>query len=118
MKALSPAVCHLVRRLLAAGFSRLETARMARVSPSSVGRIGRGWVRPRPPARPPNEHVLAPDLADPPPDYQPAKVHRCPGCGGQVYHWPCLRCELHGRIEIPSEFKRTPDAIPPADTAP
>ena len=27
-----------------------------------------------------------------PPDYVAANLKRCAGCGGMVYHWPCLAC--------------------------
>ena len=31
---------------------------------------------------------------DAPPDYIAANLRRCTGCGGMVYQWPCLTCQL------------------------
>lgn len=39
---------------------------------------------------------------DAPPDYIAANLRRCPGCGGMVYQWPCLTCELRQRPELRS----------------
>jgi hypothetical protein len=33
---------------------------------------------------------------DPPPGYDELAVRRCPGCGGKVFRWPCLVCQLRG----------------------
>lgn len=33
---------------------------------------------------------------DAPPEYVAARLRRCPGCGGMVYQWPCLACQLRG----------------------
>ena len=35
---------------------------------------------------------------DPPPGYDEAAVRRCPGCGGKVFRWPCLVCQLRGHL--------------------
>ena len=34
---------------------------------------------------------------DAPPDYVATNLRRCTSCGGMVYQWPCLTCELRGR---------------------
>jgi len=44
------------------------------------------------------EHL--PDI-DAPPDYVPAQLRRCPGCGAMVYRWPCLACRLLGEALSP-----------------
>jgi hypothetical protein len=31
---------------------------------------------------------------DAPPDYIATNLRRCTNCGGMVYQWPCLTCEL------------------------
>lgn len=31
-----------------------------------------------------------------------ARAERCPGCGGMVYLWPCLACQLAGERAVPS----------------
>ena len=42
---------------------------------------------------------LEPDLPedDAPPDYVATNLRRCTSCGGMVYQWPCLTCELRAR---------------------
>jgi hypothetical protein len=35
---------------------------------------------------------------DAPPDYIAANLRRCPGCGGMVYQWPCLTCQLRAPL--------------------
>ena len=34
---------------------------------------------------------------DAPPDYIAANLRRCTSCGGMVYQWPCLTCQLRAR---------------------
>jgi hypothetical protein len=31
---------------------------------------------------------------DAPPEYVASNLRRCPHCGGMVYQWPCLACQL------------------------
>jgi hypothetical protein len=35
---------------------------------------------------------------DSPPGYDELAVRRCPGCGGKVFRWPCLVCQLRGDV--------------------
>jgi hypothetical protein len=39
---------------------------------------------------------------DAPPDYIAADLRRCTGCGGMVYQWPCLTCQLRARPQVRS----------------
>lgn len=87
MKSLSPTTKHLIRRLLATGFTRHEIAQKVGVSPASITRINRGKDRPKRPSKPL-------ELDDLPPGYDPSQIKRCNGCGNQVYLWPCLKCRL------------------------
>jgi hypothetical protein len=45
------------------------------------------------------ECPFSPDLPedDAPPDYVATNLRRCQGCGGMVYQWPCLTCQLRAR---------------------
>jgi hypothetical protein len=96
MRPLSLAQRHIVSRLLTEGFSRAEIVRRTGFCPSTVARLARGQRRPR--------RVPVPD--DAPPGYDPDRVRRCPGCGGNVYLWPCLKCLCEGRLEVPEDFRR------------
>lgn len=39
---------------------------------------------------------------DAPPDYVATNLRRCQGCGGMVYQWPCLTCQLRARAQARS----------------
>jgi hypothetical protein len=57
------------------------------------------------------DHLLAPlsDSAAIPDDpFWRARraARRCPGCGGLVFHWPCLACELRAREGRETELRR------------
>jgi hypothetical protein len=39
---------------------------------------------------------------DAPPDYIAANLRRCTTCGGMVYQWPCLTCQLRARPQARS----------------
>ncbi len=76
-----------VQRLLMAGWRHVEIARELELSVWTVQRIAND---------PDLQADLVPECAlpvdDGPPDYEAAQLKRCPGCGGMVYHWPCLAC--------------------------
>jgi hypothetical protein len=50
---------------------------------------------------------------DAPPDYEAAKLGRCPGCGGMVYVWPCIACQMATmeRVLPAQEVKDEPEEI-------
>lgn len=72
----------LVRRLLASGWPQRHIARQLQLSHTTVSRIATGKWAP--------EQVTEDD----PDAILRARAKRCPGCGGRVYHWPCLCCQL------------------------
>lgn len=76
-----------VKRLLAAGWRHVEIARELELSVWTIQRIAND---PRLQLDPLPECELPVD--DAPPDYTAADLRRCPGCGGMVYHWPCIAC--------------------------
>ncbi|MDX1944344.1 MAG: hypothetical protein SFU86_02980 [Pirellulaceae bacterium] len=85
-----------VQRMLAAHARHVEIARELNLAVSTIGKIDRDWklrVNEDPET---GEFELPED--DPPPDYDPQNLRRCPTCGAMVYHWPCLACRL---IEAP-----------------
>jgi hypothetical protein len=79
--AVSPEMARAVRKLHRQGFSQRRIARRIQISPLTVYRIVHGqW-------HPVNER-------EDPHWEQKLRAERCPGCGGLVYQWPCLACEL------------------------
>jgi hypothetical protein len=76
-----------VQRLLARGWRHVEIARELELSLWTIQRIAND---PDLQADPLPEGELPVD--DAPPDYSAAEIRRCSGCGGMVYHWPCLAC--------------------------
>ena len=77
-----------VRRMLELEWRHVEIARELKISVWTVQRIAND---PDLHADPMPECELPED--DAPPDYEAAELQRCAGCGGMVYHWPCLACE-------------------------
>jgi len=73
---------HRIRDLLALNLSHEKISRRLGMSVSNVGKIAR---------------QLADDVpvlpVERPPGFDPGNLHRCSGCGGMVYLWPCLTCE-------------------------
>jgi hypothetical protein len=57
----------------------------------------------------PTEELPADELPadDGPPDFEAGNMRRCPGCGGMVYQWPCLTCELRELAENPPPDARS-----------
>jgi hypothetical protein len=86
-----------IRRMLRAGTRHAEIARRLDLAVGTISRIAS--VRR---LRRLKLHLLREDELpedDPPPDYVAARLKRCPGCGGLVYHWPCLACRLRAAQE-------------------
>ena len=61
-----------------------------------------------------------PDLPedDAPPDYVATNLRRCPGCGGMVYQWPCLRAACGTALSRDQTWSRSTAAASPARTSP
>jgi hypothetical protein len=96
VKRVTPWELVKVRRLLAAQWRFVEIARELELSLWTVQRIANDadlQVDPLP------ECALPVD--DAPPDYVAADLRRCPGCGGMVYHWPCIACEALNGPRVP-----------------
>jgi len=87
VKRVTPWELVKVRRLLALKWRFVEIARELELSLWTIQRIAND---PDLQADPLPESELPVD--DGPPDYVAAEMRRCPGCGGMVYHWPCLAC--------------------------
>src|SRR5262245_23753106 len=86
-----------IRRLLRASVRHAEIARRFDLAVGTIARIAS--VRR---LRRLKLHLLTEDEMpedDPPPEYLAANLRRCPGCGGLVYRWPCLACQLRGAEE-------------------
>src|SRR5262245_66119990 len=81
-----------IRRLLRAGVRHTEIARRFDLAVGTIARISSERKLRRRRLHLLTEADLPED--DPPPDYLAANLRRCPGCGGMVYHWPCLACRL------------------------
>jgi hypothetical protein len=78
---------------LAAGRRHVEIARSLEISPWTIARVADDLRRQGsldPPPLLPEEGL--PD--DSPPQFSARQLRRCPGCGGMVYLWPCLACQM------------------------
>src|SRR5262245_16983603 len=86
-----------IRRLLRAGVRHVEIAKRMRLSVGTISRIASDHKLRR------RQHLDEADLPadDPPPDYDPDRLQRCPDCGGMVYVWPCLTCRMRGHGVVP-----------------
>ncbi len=76
-----------VQRLLEWGWRHVEIAKFLQLSLWTIQRIANDpdlQVDPLPECELP--------VDDAPPGYKAADLRRCPGCGGMVYHWPCIAC--------------------------
>jgi hypothetical protein len=82
----------VIRRMLRANIRHTEIARRLGLPVETVTRVATSRrLRHR------KLHLLTEeDLpeGDAPPDYLAANLRRCEGCGGMVYHWPCLACRI------------------------
>src|SRR5512138_3839320 len=86
-----------VRMLLAAGLSHQQISRRMGVSRRTVARIAAAGRR----------QLVAADISDErPAGFDQECLNRCRGCGGRIYLWPCLRCEIGGKVEAREEVKR------------
>ena len=100
-----PRLSHLdlrtIRRLLSQGVRHVEIARRFDLAVGTIARISSD----RKLRRRKLELLAEADLPedDPPPDYESRRMHRCPGCGGMVYQWPCLTCQLRRKGELSRE---------------
>ena len=83
--------------LLASGLSHLQISRRMGVSRRTVARI----------AAAPRRKLVAADISDEhPAGFDPECMNRCRGCGGRIYLWPCLRCEIGGKVEAREEVRK------------
>ncbi len=95
-QAITPELVELIRRLLALGWSQRLIARQTRASFATVSRIATGKWKPCPQTRP---GIAVETLRCSESEEQALlelSATRCPGCGGRVYRWPCLLCEVRG----------------------
>jgi hypothetical protein len=87
-----------IRRLLHQGVRHVEIARRFDLAVGTIARISSD----RKLRRRKLELLAEADLPedDPPPDYESRRMRRCPTCGGMVYLWPCLTCQLRGSESV------------------
>jgi hypothetical protein len=96
---------HLVQKMLRSQVRHCEIARATGLSVWTISRIAgdlrRGDTNPKRQRGSAAAHTnaLERDLPedDAPPDYVATNLRRCTSCGGMVYQWPCLTCELRAR---------------------
>jgi hypothetical protein len=105
-----------IRRLLSQGVRHVEIARRFDLAVGTIARISSDRKLRRRKLALLSEADLPED--DPPPDYQSQRLHRCPGCGGMVYQWPCLTCQLRGDGEVGSACRAEPDPPTTSSAAP
>jgi CENP-B N-terminal DNA-binding domain len=92
--SVTPEIAQSVRKYQEQGFSQREIARRFNISLLTVHRILRGQWHPV-------------DEREDPHWEEKLRAERCPGCGGLVYQWPCLACELQARKHCaPPEIQR------------
>jgi hypothetical protein len=109
-----------VRQMLAARLRHCEIARETGLSVWTIDRIHHDLksringndtsrARKRGAAAAEANDPFMPDLPedDAPPDYVATNLRRCPGCGGMVYQWPCLTCEIRGLAVPPRSATRS-----------
>ena len=85
-RRVTPEIAALARQLLDLGWPQRLIARQLHISVPTVSRIATGQWKP------------ATQREDPLAELEQSAT-RCPGCGGLVYHWPCLACELRAKAE-------------------
>jgi hypothetical protein len=94
-----------IRRLLRAGVRHAEIARRFDLAVGTINRISSERKLRRVKLHLLTEADLPED--DAPPDYLAANLRRCEGCGGMVYHWPCMLCHIRAAqaagIVLPDE---------------
>jgi hypothetical protein len=88
----------LVRERLAQQVALAEIAAETGLSTATVVAISEGRIGPSRIAVD-DDHPLRDEML---------RAKRCPGCGGLVFIWPCLACQITGAITpVPASQKRT-----------
>ena len=82
----TPDAADIARDLAAAGWSLRRISRRLQLNRKTLQRVLSGPLR------------LA-EIEDDPFFEIRQRARRCRGCGGLVYQWPCLACQLRGRAE-------------------
>lgn len=85
-----PETAEFILKLHRAGWPARHIARRVGVSDMTVRRVVRGVWKPPP--------VALCEDDDPFREFR-LLARRCPGCGGLVYQWPCLTCEMRAKAE-------------------
>src|SRR6187397_2395535 len=86
-----------VRMLLAAGLSHGKIAARTGFSRRTIARIAAAGRR----------KLTAADISDEQPaGFDPECMNRCRTCGGRIYLWPCLRCEIGGNVVAREEVRK------------
>ena len=102
-----------IRRLLRAGERHAEIARRFDLGVGTINRISSERKLRRVKLHLLTEADLPED--DAPPDYLAANLRRCEGCGGMVYHWPCILCRIRDAqaagIVLPDEEEEAENVI-------
>ena len=83
--------------LLAAGCSHIQIMRRTGLSRRTISRIAKEGRR----------KLTAADISDEQPaGFDPECMNRCRTCGGRIYLWPCLRCEIGGNVVAREEVRK------------
>lgn len=92
-RRLTPLQYAALCQALVTGRRHAEIARTLEISPWTIARVADDLRRQGgcPPDRLPEDDLPA---EDGPPQFAPRQLRRCPGCGGMVYLWPCLACQM------------------------
>ena len=96
---------HLVQKMLRSQVRHCEIARATGLSVWTISRIASDLrfsgrhLAPRDETPHAEREDCQADLPedDAPPDYVATNLRRCTSCGGMVYQWPCLTCQLRAR---------------------
>ena len=86
----------MARRLLEARWRFVQIAKELEISVWTVSRIANDPDLNGDPL--PDDQL---PVDDAPPDFTSANLRRCAGCGGMVYHWPCIACEAMAGPKVP-----------------
>jgi hypothetical protein len=99
---LSHDTVRLAQALLDQGWSLRRSARQLRLSPRTLDRL----LRKTPPSDSADSTGDPSAIPDDPFSQARRRAKRCPGCGGLVFHWPCLTCERRAKAERDVALKR------------
>src|SRR5262245_49428619 len=92
------------RMLLAAGLNHSQVSRRTGLSRRTIARIAAQGRR----------KLVAADISDEQPaGFDQECLNRCRGCGGRIYLWPCLRCEIRAQVEARKTSARRAGRISP-----